>query len=152
MEIDSFTELARKRISIAKEYLDKLKEKMGDCFLYAYVYGSTAKNIPHEESDIDIILIVKKPTQEERTLMNSSQGGLFEGDRCGSINFTHNSHYLFLFCRQFQEKYHIDISPYYHYEEEGLDRKIREMPISLRKILEEPTLKYPEDFINVAYL
>ncbi|MEK7506422.1 MAG: nucleotidyltransferase domain-containing protein [Patescibacteria group bacterium] len=107
MEIDSFTELARKRISLAKEYLDKLKEKMGDCFLYAYLYGSTAKNTCHKESDIDLILVVKKPTQEERALMNSGQSGLFEGDRCGRINFAYNSHYFFVLCRQFQEKHHM---------------------------------------------
>ena len=56
MDIQNFSKLAKRRISIAKEYLDKLKEKMGEHLIYAYLYGSTAKNTPRKDSDIDIFL------------------------------------------------------------------------------------------------
>jgi len=147
-----YTDLSKKRLSIAKEYLDKLKEKMGDHLISAYIYGSTAKNIPRENSDIDIILVVKKPSREEKFFMNSEKGGLFNKERQGCLNFAFNSHYLWVFLRELQKKYSIEISPYYHYEDEGLDFKIREAPFCLKNILAEPTLKYPNDFKNISYL
>lgn len=152
METEHFTDLAKVRIAIAKEYLDKLKEKMGDGLVGAYLYGSTVKNCPKENSDIDIILIAKKPSQEERIFINSIEGGLFDPERQGSINFAKNSHYLFVFLRELKKKYGIDISPYYHFVEDDATVKVRAAPFYLADILKGPVLKYPEDFKNIAYV
>ncbi len=152
MDTQHFTDLAKRRLSVAKEYLDKLKEKMGDDLLYAYIYGSTAKNCPREDSDIDLILVARKPSPEERVFINSPAGGLFDNDRGGSINFAHNSHYLFRIQDELRTKYNIDISPYYHYEEEGNERKLRSHVRSMTEILSEPHLLWPRDFESIAYL
>jgi predicted nucleotidyltransferase len=47
-------------VSIAKEYLNLIKTKFD--VKKAYIFGSFAKGSQHEDSDIDIAIILKKKT------------------------------------------------------------------------------------------
>lgn len=124
MEKIIFSEESLLRIRIAKIYFDLVKEKMGEWFIDAYIFGSTAKNKAHKESDIDVIFVFKKPSREEKIFMNSVEGGLFDGERQGIINSTFNEHYTYVYMNQLEAEYKIPISRYFHYEQNGLEHPI----------------------------
>ncbi|RKZ22401.1 nucleotidyltransferase domain-containing protein [bacterium] len=52
------------RMEMAERMLNILKEKLGDELVSYAVFGSTARGTAREMSDIDVIVIVKKDTEE----------------------------------------------------------------------------------------
>ena len=117
MKIKNPTLETLKRIDIAKEYFDMVKEKMGEWFITAYVFGSTSRNEAKEHSDIDIIFVLKRPDKEARIRINSTEGGLWTRERQGLICSTYYEEYITIYRRALQEKYAVDLSPYYFYHE-----------------------------------
>lgn len=144
-----FTEETALRIKIAKLYFDLVKEKMGEWFIDAYVFGSTCRNEAKEGSDIDVLFVFKRPSREERNKINSTEGGLWDSNRQGIICSTYNEHYTSVFMNQLENEYKIQISRYFHYEDNGLDHPIWLCgPIyKTFKELIKGALKYPEDLI-----
>ncbi len=55
------------RMSVAREFADWLREELGDIVLDVRVFGSTARGEVHEESDVDVfILLSRRLTMDER--------------------------------------------------------------------------------------
>jgi predicted nucleotidyltransferase len=149
MKIKEPNQETAQRIKIAKEYFDLVKDKMGEWFISAYVFGSTCRNEAKKESDIDVVFVFKKPTQEQRRFFNSLEGGLWDEERQGIINGAFNEHYAHVYAYQFEKEYKISISPYYHYEENGVDHDIwvsDYVRIPFYKLIKN-ALKYPDDLL-----
>lgn len=144
-----FTEETTIRIKIAKLYFDLVKGKMGEWFIEAYVFGSTCRNEAKKDSDIDVLFVFKRPSREERIKINSMEGGLWDSDRQGIICSTYNEHYTSVFIHKLEKEYKIQISRYFHYEDDGLDHPIYLCGNIYKtfKDLAKGALKYPEDFI-----
>lgn len=112
---ETLTEETLLRLKIAKVFFDKVKGKMGKNFSTAFVFGSTCRNIAKEKSDIDIVFVLKRPSKDERRLLNSNQGGLFDKDRQGLVIMTPNEQYINIFMRELEAEYMVFISPYYYF-------------------------------------
>jgi predicted nucleotidyltransferase len=55
------------RMRVAREFADWLREELGEIVLDVRVFGSTARGDVHEESDVDVfILVARKLTMDER--------------------------------------------------------------------------------------
>ncbi len=113
-----------KRILIAKEYFDNVKEKMGPSFIDAHVFGSVAKNLATEKSDIDVIFVFKKMCPTAKWYHNSIAGGKFKNGRNGTVSKAWNGHFMFDCAHELMKKYGVEISPYPHYEQDGPDKPI----------------------------
>ena len=55
------------RLRVAREFADCLREELGDIVLDVRVFGSTARGEVHEESDVDVfVLLTRRLTMDER--------------------------------------------------------------------------------------
>ena len=57
-------EISRKERLALQEFKKRLIESLGDNFLFIKLYGSRARGDSHKESDIDIIVVLKKLDNE----------------------------------------------------------------------------------------
>lgn len=130
--MNKYQERSKLRISIAKEYLDNLKEKLGKNLERSYLYGSTVRYCCRELSDIDIILEVKQNDSKLVEIVETLS-------------------------KEYELKYRIPLSAYYRLTTDSIDEKVRKnlsnefWIFSFRDILSRPYLKYPEQFINITY-
>ena len=55
------------RMCVAREFADWLRAELGDIVLDVRVFGSTARGEVHDESDVDVFLLVSRPlTMDEK--------------------------------------------------------------------------------------
>jgi len=64
-------EIAEKYNFLLQDFIELLKEKFGDNFVSAILYGSVARGASRKDSDIDILLIFKTlpPSRHKRTML-----------------------------------------------------------------------------------
>lgn len=48
-----------------KEFIDRLKNKLGSEIVLIQLFGSYARGEAHKDSDIDILVVLKAPTDEQ---------------------------------------------------------------------------------------
>lgn len=110
------------RLVAAKEYIDKIMKSMEGACLDAYVFGSVSKNQAKESSDVDIILVIKKPTREERYAWNTEEE--IQKRECLDLIFAKNSHMIFKIQEEMEKKYGFPLAIYTHYKENGGNWKV----------------------------
>jgi predicted nucleotidyltransferase len=49
------------RMRVAREFADWLREELGEIVLDVRVFGSTARGEVHEDSDVDVFILVSRP-------------------------------------------------------------------------------------------
>jgi len=59
----------KRDLALAREYAHRLKERLGDKFVAVTLYGSRARGDAREGSDFDLIVEVRKRTEEVRELV-----------------------------------------------------------------------------------
>ena len=123
------------RLEAAREYNDRIKKEMGNSCIEVYVFGSVAKDRAKKSSDLDLLLVLKRPTQEERFLWNNNE----ESAKRGYVyNFAKNSHHIHLIKRDLENKYKFPISVHFRYEDSDdivpLPIKTKDLAYSLIKL------------------
>tara|TARA_B100000315_G_C14442043_1_gene525158 strand:- start:615 stop:962 length:348 start_codon:yes stop_codon:yes gene_type:complete len=89
---------------------------MGEGCIEGYIFGSVSRMEATSSSDVDLILVLKKPTDEERFDWNTSEE---LEKRNYSYNFARNSHQIFNIREKLENLYGFSISVYTHYMEDG---------------------------------
>ncbi|MFO8082376.1 MAG: nucleotidyltransferase domain-containing protein [Armatimonadota bacterium] len=56
------------RMRVAREFAEWLREELGEIVLDVRVFGSTARGDVHEESDVDVFILVSRPLSTEERL------------------------------------------------------------------------------------
>lgn len=57
--------LSKTEQKIIKDFKDQLKERLGDNIVLVKLFGSKARGDFHKESDIDILVVLKQPTEKQ---------------------------------------------------------------------------------------
>jgi predicted nucleotidyltransferase len=106
------------RLKAAEEYYSRVKKAMEGGCIEGYIFGSVARNEANPSSDLDIMLVLKRPTKQERFDWNTQEEVM---KRNMVINFAKNSHQIYLIQDELEKKYGFDISVYTHYHDAGLE-------------------------------
>lgn len=106
------------RLKAAREYFNRVKQAMKGACIEGYIFGSVARGEAKPSSDLDLILVLKRPTREERFAWNTQEEVM---KRNLVINFAKNSHQIYVVQDELEKKYGFDISVYTHYHDAGLE-------------------------------
>ena len=106
------------RLEAAREYFNRIKKEMNGGCIEGYIFGSVSRGEAKQSSDLDIILVLQRPTNEERYVWNTTKE---LEKRNYSYNFARNSHKIFQIQDELEKKYGFPISIYTHYNDAGPD-------------------------------
>ncbi|MDO9554986.1 MAG: nucleotidyltransferase domain-containing protein, partial [Atribacterota bacterium] len=109
------------RLEAAIEYFNRLKQDMDGGCIDCYVFGSVARGEAKPSSDVDLILVLQRPTREERYNWNTPKE---MSKRNYSYNFAKNSHRIFRIQEELEKKYGFPLSINTHYSDAGMDHCI----------------------------
>ena len=102
------------RLSAAREYFSTVKKEMNGGCIDGYIFGSVARGEARDSSDVDLMLVLQRPTKEERHAWNTMEELL---KRDCMYNFARNSHHIFQAKEELENKYGFPISVYTHYHD-----------------------------------
>jgi len=124
------------RLEAAKEYYSRIKKEMADSCTEAFIFGSVARNKAKKSSDLDLLLVLERPTREERYFWNTPQEMTKRNNY--SYNFAKNSHQIFIIQRELERKYNFPISVHFRYKDSDdivpLPIKTKDLASSLIKL------------------
>lgn len=121
---------------MGKKFARDLKSKLGPVLHEAFIFGSTAKNRAKDDSDIDLLFVVRKPTKKQKWVWMTSRSHLKKTG--GLLDAFRNSYLMFRQKHRYEEKHNIEFSCHLMWPDQFKTTKVPVDPIAPSAGREEP--------------
>jgi predicted nucleotidyltransferase len=118
----------RERIRLGKKFARELKAQLGPVLHEAFIFGSTAKNKARKDSDIDLLFVVRKPTEKQKWVWITSPTHLKKTE--GELDAFRNSYLMFRLKHRYEEKYNIEFSCHLMWPDQFKTTKVPAIPLT----------------------